>query len=343
MSALLAPRPLLRALALCIITALVIIGVYVLGNRYDLFAASAVDEMPTELESKNRVALLSQAPGDIIFDSNRSGSFGIYRMRFDGSELRAVIDTPRHEMYPAANPDGTLIAFAVADSTDREAKSEVWVAAPDGSEPRKVADNGSFPRFSRDGATIYFQRARRAIVALSLADGTINPVFPRPGLPWGKYQIVSPRVSPDGRYAAFTSDRGGRWHAWYVDLTSGDMQVIGKGCEPGWFPDSTKIAFIHKATAKERSGVFGTRRGDKKIHVIQDADAPRGHEYFPTITPDGRFLLYSASRPREHDHITANYQIFVLPLGTSAPVRITFDRFNNRWPTLLPVAISSDS
>lgn len=329
-------RPLIALIAvllLCFVGA----GAYFGGTRFDLFAAKAVDEQPSGDEGITRTRLAKSLLGEILFDSNRSGTFGIYGMRPDGAELRTIFDSDRHEMYPASSPDGTWIVFASATTTERDSESSIWMIRADGSEPRKLAENATFPRFNRDGTKIFFQRGRKAIGMLSLADGTISRIFPSTKSGWGNYQIVHPRVSPDERYAAFTSDKGGKWHAWVVDLNSADEEKIAKGCEPGWFPDSTRLAFIHKATAKERSGIFSIQRGSGEARELQDADAPRGHEYFPSVTSDGRYLLYSAARPREHDHITANYQLFVRPLDSRDTVRITFDRFNNRWPTLRPV------
>ncbi|PID74179.1 MAG: hypothetical protein CSB32_02110, partial [Desulfobacterales bacterium] len=43
---------------------------------------------PAEIEA--RKALRAEFPGHILFDSNRSGTFGIYTMRADGSEVTRI-------------------------------------------------------------------------------------------------------------------------------------------------------------------------------------------------------------------------------------------------------------
>ena len=66
-----------------------------------------------------------------------------------------------------------------------------------------------------------------------------------------------------------------------------------------------------------------------------DNDAPRGHEYFPSILED-RYIFYAASRPEEHDHASANYQLYVHDLKAGWTARLTRDGFTNRWPKWIP-------
>jgi Tol biopolymer transport system component len=170
-------------------------------------------------------------------------------------------------------------------------------------------------------------------MALDLASGSTREVFPPGRFGFEGYEIVKPRVSAAGRHVVFTSDRGGRWNAWGVDLERGEAFHVGKGCEPTFLPNGA-VAWVKGQGALERSGIY-LRDGGRE-RPLQDVGAPRGHEYFPTITPDGRFLLYAASRPGEHSHESANYELFVKDLATGKIARLTFDGFTNRWPKWLP-------
>ena len=112
--------------------------------------------------------------------------------------------------------------------------------------------------------------------------------------------------------------------------------MIGPGCEPTWFSSGDKLAWVTGKKAKERSGIGMYEIKSKKVSDLQDADAPRGHEYFPKLASADRFLLYSSARPGEHDANTANYQLFIKDLSNETVVRVTFDEHTNRWPKLLP-------
>ena len=63
----------------------------------------------------------------IVFDSNRSGTFGIYSVSTADKKVKVVVDTPLHEMYPSPSKDGRKVLFASMKSTKRYAPSEVWI------------------------------------------------------------------------------------------------------------------------------------------------------------------------------------------------------------------------
>lgn len=290
-------------------------------------------------EHVKRLQLAKVLPGRILFDSNRSGTFGIYSIGVDGTRLKKIIDAPDwHEMYPDPSPDGKLIVYSRAKTTSRLAPSEIWMVQRNGENSRKVADDGVFPTFSQDGKTIYFERKRRKAMAVDLNGEAVREIFPAKNDQFKKYRVVKPRVSKNGEIVTFTSNTPKAWNAWYAVIDGAKAFRIHGGCEPVPYENGTKIAWVNNASkgVKERSGIYVYDRENKSYAVLQDAGAPRGHEYFPTLAHDDRFLLYGASRPDEHSHETANYQIFVKDLKTGNVVRITFDAFTNRWPKPLP-------
>ena len=177
---------------------------------------------------------------------------------------------------------------------------------------------------------VFFERQRARVMSVPATGGEPKLVFePTTG------QLVKPRVSPTGMRIAFISDQPRPWHVRIAEVATGGETLVGEGCEPAWLPDGNGLIWLKTKDTMERSGIYRYAAG--AAEVLQDADAPRGHEYFPGLSPDGRYLLWSSCRPDEHSHINANYQLFVRDLHDGAPVRITFDAYNNRWPKLLPV------
>ena len=61
------------------------------------------------------------------------------------------------------------------------------------------------------------------------------------------------------------------------------------------------------------------------------------YTYFPTVTPDNRWLAYGAS-PGQHSHSTSDYEIFLQELKdwrpVGQPVRLTWNNRTDRWPCL---------
>ncbi|MCB0358140.1 MAG: PD40 domain-containing protein [Bdellovibrionales bacterium] len=293
---------------------------------------------PSAEDTAARIKFAADFVADIVFDSNRSGTFGIYTLNPGDGKISALVDGPQHEMYPAASPDGAWIAFAKAVSLDRDAYSEVWRVRADGSDAIRLATHASFPTFSPDGSRIYFERDRREVHVMNADGSAPERLFPNEHHPqFNNRFVVKPVISPDTAWIAFTGDIPNRWNAWMVSRNSGERRKIGAGCEPSWFPDSSTVAWVHRGGAHGGSGIYRYQPTPKESRIpLQDAGAPRGHEYFPTITADGRYLLHSAARNDEHSHNESNYQLMATDIESGATVRLTFDRFNNRWPRKLP-------
>ncbi len=77
----------------------------------------------------------------ILFSSNRSGNWDIYRVNWDGSGLTQLTDHPARDGLATASPDFQHIAFV----SDREGSWAVYVMQASGSEAQKLFDlNGGY-------------------------------------------------------------------------------------------------------------------------------------------------------------------------------------------------------
>lgn len=292
-------------------------------------------ETPSSAEQLALSEIAQIFPGEVLFDSNRSGNFGIYALSLKDGALRSIVDAELEEIFPDASPDGTLIVFARAKTTAHDAPSEIWLIDRFGKNERRLSANGTFPTFSADGKTVYFQRDRKQLIAIDLDASNERHLFPLPNSDFVGYSLSKPRVSADGAFAAFISNRGGRWHAWYAELQSGKTFKIGWGCEAVWFPSADKLAWVKEKGALAGAGIYQFQRLTGEIAVLQDDGPPRGHEYFPSISSDGRYLMYAACPANQHSHFDSNYQLMVKDLQSNKVTRLTFDQFTNRWPKLL--------
>lgn len=294
--------------------------------------------LPPASEMQSRKGLLSKFTGQIVFDSNRSGTFGIYSINANGSELTKIFDSPLEDMFPDPSPDGQWIVFTQAKTLGRESYSDIWLVRKSGTEPRLLAENGAAATFSANGKTIYFERDKKRIMAVDLEGANEREIFPAGSTSFGNYVISKPRISDDAHFASFISDKNGRWNSWIADLESKDAELMGRGCEATWYPiGSNQLAWIQKkeANALAGSGIFTFKRETKTSTKLHDDGPPFGHEYFPEITPDNNFLLYGACPHDQHSHESANYQLYIKDLKSGENTRITLDPFTNRWPKFL--------
>ena len=94
--------------------------------------------------------------------------------------------------------------------------------------------------------------------------------------------------SPDGRYIAYSSDRGGKFDIWVQQLSGGDPVQItkepGNNWQPDWSPDGKYIA-------------YRSEEGDGGLYIVpalggtglERKIAPFG--YYPRWSPDGSRIL----------------------------------------------------
>ncbi|MEM7152585.1 MAG: amidohydrolase family protein [Myxococcota bacterium] len=117
------------------------------------------------------------------------------------------------------------------------------------------------------------------------------------GMAWD----MQPRFSPDGKWIAFTSDRGGGDNLWLLPLDGGDARQVTDESfrllnSPTWSPDG-RFVIGHKHFTGERSlgsgemWLYHTTGGKgvqltKKPNEQQDVGEP-------AMSPDGRFLYFS--------------------------------------------------
>jgi len=81
----------------------------------------------------------------------------------------------------------------------------------------------------------------RNIGMLSLEDGTLTPVAASPA------DEFFGRLSPDGRWLAYTSDEGGSLEVWLRSFPEGDVRLqvsAGGGAEPVWGPAGREVFFV---------------------------------------------------------------------------------------------------
>src|SRR5215470_12047055 len=121
-----------------------------------------------------------------------------------------------------------------------------------------------------------------------------------------------PTWSPDGRYIAYSSDRGGKTDIWVQQVTGGDPIQITKGpghnWQPEWSPDGNYIAY---RSEEGEGGIYivpalGGAGLERKI-------APFG--YYPHWSPGGSQMLFQT-------HFTAPAhwnRFYVAQLDGSAP------------------------
>src|SRR5215813_4865075 len=154
-------------------------------------------------------------------------------------------------------------------------------------------------------ATVFISKLKRP--AAPVKQGTLTRLTFDDGLQFG------PTWSPDGRYIAYSSDRGGKLDIWVQQVSGGDAVQVTKGpghnWQPDWSPDGKYIA-------------YRSERGDGGIYTVP-ALGGAGLErkiaafgYHPRWSPDSAQILFDALFTPLVDSM---HRFYVTRLDGSAP------------------------
>lgn len=109
-------------------------------------------------------------------------------------------------------------------------------------------------------------------------------------------QYFRPRFSPDGSRVLVAESRAGGGHTWLVDL-EGAATDLGQGYFATWHPDGKSLVFVRVATdghVIESSTVHQLDLATRRERLLASTRAPALLE--PAVSPDGRFVAFSAAR-----------------------------------------------
>jgi Tol biopolymer transport system component len=242
----------------------------------------------------------------VAFSSDRgdAGDFNIWVRHINQPEPTRLTDHPADDSYPSFSPDGSRIVFRSARDG-----GGIFVVNALGGGLRKITGPGFFPRFSADGAHIYFAedpdwapgRLRR-MYRVAVSGGSPEPLVPG----WGVLRppaSAGPVSSPDGRLLLFSGapldDR--RRHDWWVAPVEGGEPWSSGAVEnlpridilrsPSvWLPG--QLLFIDGTTI-EGINLYRARISDEgKISGPAEAlTIGPGISYVPTVSGSGRIAL----------------------------------------------------
>ncbi len=182
--------------------------------------------------------------GWFVFPSPVEGGFALWRGFPEGGEPELLYQTTRSISWPTVSADGERVAF-VEDWTD-------LVVLDLGKGEAKVVLGGSWfkatPEFLPTGQALLFaglwpqgEELSWEIFYLDLRSLDLMQLTSNAFFNW------CPRVSPDGQWIAFVSNRGGAPDIWILSLLDGSLfpltQDPWEDAFPSWSPDGGEVGY----------------------------------------------------------------------------------------------------
>jgi Periplasmic component of the Tol biopolymer transport system len=230
-----------------------------------------------------------------------------------GGRPEQVTDAASLNTCPVWMPDGRSLLFI----SNREGSRDVYRVALDRSgrpaqPPARLTTGLNLHGLdlSHDGQVLVYADFSDYANIWSLPIPAGAPVSSAAATPLttGHQSIEGLALSPDGRWLAFDSDRGGHQAIYRIPLSGGEPQLLsadsGDDFMPAWSPDGRELAY------------YGFRDGRRRLFVMPlDGGSPgaivrdSGNQRYPGWSPDGRHLVFHSDR-------TGRFELYVAERDT---------------------------
>ncbi|MCK5803148.1 MAG: PKD domain-containing protein [Lentisphaeria bacterium] len=317
-----------------------LIGFAIICASLPGFAGDKVSEADRQ---KGWQTLAKLGDGFVVWESNRTGSWRLWRRNLDGSGLRqlSLEEKGREHFCPHISPDGEKLVYIsyprgshTYKAIPKGAKCPLHIMNVDGTGDRIIAPSAR--AYFEDRGAVWLDKNELIYIAgdgatyqLNVTSGKTTRLTKKGHEKYGfllnrtkkfaiqgrpnfsvydpKTQSILPRKKHGGCQPYFTHD--GVWGFW-----------TGGGGGP--------LKRIHLATGKTSNII---EKKDKRM------PSGRNYLYFPMFSRCSRLFAFAAS-PNQHDHFKSDYDIFIAASDPKTleligkPVRYSFDRGNDRFP-----------
>jgi TolB protein len=170
---------------------------------------------------------------------------------------------------------------------------------------------------------IYTYPSQFGILILSVQEGTDSHLFayqpflekfsdsgfsglPLTRLTSGSQKDITPDISPDGRYIAFSSNRGGPWDIYILDLLNGEVEqftdTLAYDANPSWSPDGEWLAYESYQLDNLEILLEDRKHTTGPIPLTRNPAA----DYAPDWSEQGRWISFISSRSGQLETWYAN-------------------------------------
>jgi Tol biopolymer transport system component len=262
--------------------------------------------------------------GSLVFHSNLDGDNEIFLIK--ENSITQLTHNTWDDEYPVWSPDGKSIAF----TSDQEGQYDIYLINPDGKDITRltsaVADEKE-PSWFPDGKSIAysseikkFLRKQHTLWRVDIQTKKTERIIPG----YNKGHAI-PDVSPRGDLLAFT---GKRTIGWDVAIYNREKNTVtfldegGKSCRARFSNDGKKLAYVSsKADGKGDIWIMNPDGTEKMRLTERDGT----HDYFPSWSPDNRFVVFNSSH--QHDH-NGDWALYVIDIQ-NRKIRLLFDSPGN--------------
>jgi Tol biopolymer transport system component len=232
----------------------------------------------------------------LAIQSDRGGYNDIWTLPSGGGEVQQLTRDKEPDWWPSWSPDGKEIAFY---SNRAGSNRETWVQPVAGGEARQLTKGGGlFPRWSRDGKTIFFGAG--GVASVPSSGGAVKRV--RPDSPLLQFATMEFSISPDDQTFVYAAGPPPDRHLYRAPAAGGEATRLTKGqaSAPSYSRDGKWIYF---STFRGRDGatyqlerpgldIWRVSSDGAREEPVTQLSGRRGH-LGANIANDGKFLYFT--------------------------------------------------
>lgn len=231
---------------------------------------------------------------DLVFEGYLASIPELLTYDSSTSQTRRLLPPGVVVMDPQPSPDGSKIAFVVANYQD--GTGDIFTMRRDGTSVTQLTFDPELddqPTWSSDGSRIAFRSFRTLAggnIWMMNADGS-NQVNLTPDPLPATIENSRPAWSPDGTRIAYASNEGGTYDIWTMKHDGSNALRLSATAdldtEPAWSPDGQSIAFRRTLTSGGSDLFIVPFAGGNALQL-----AMPGEQRLPVWTPDGSRLVF---------------------------------------------------
>ena len=247
--------------------------------------ASGRERQLTDFKSRMDMVTWT-ANNQMIFSSDKAGSFDLWTMAATGGEAAQITKSPEQEYGTWVSDDGKRLTYR-----QEQFVSHIWLANTDGTNARRLTQTDRWhgrPSLSPDKSQVAFDlriggpySGIYRIYTLDLSDQSLRLITS------SEESSVLPRYSPDGRWIAYASRQrsmpGDSVSTYVLDAhEAGAPKRIGRGTPWVWLDSTVLLSFLPSTQSLWLTYVSESP---------QKQFSPDSTLAFPVLS--GKYLLYS--------------------------------------------------
>lgn len=236
----------------------------------------------------------NDSKGKITFVSDRDGTYQVYTMNADGSDIEQVTNDAGHKYYPTWSPDGNTIAYtATGGQSVRD--TDIYTINTEANNVTQIADNiqVSYLTWSPNGQLIAMtvkveDESRTTEIGILNADGTNGTLLTDNTFNDGFFGASWSPNSQNIVFGACPDECG--LYTMHIDGLNPQLLISGYYDAPAWSPDGQQIVFGNGLQSSSDLFIVNADGSNLRTLLKQDTFRP----LFPSWSPDSKEIVFAA-------------------------------------------------